>query len=51
MRLPREPNDHETDVLVSAAGLRRIADDETYWSPPQLTDRIAKSEGWTFGVL
>jgi hypothetical protein len=51
MRLPREPNDHETDVLVSAAGLRRSADDETYWSPPQLTDRIAKSEGWTFGVL
>jgi hypothetical protein len=51
MRLPREPSDHETDVLVSAAGLRRIADDDAYWDPPQLTARIARSEGWTFGVV
>ena len=50
-RLPYDPNDHETDVLISAAGLRRIADDELYWNPPQLTERIARTEGWTFGVL
>jgi hypothetical protein len=51
VRMPREPNDHETDVLISAAGLRATAGDPAYWNPPQLTDRIAQSEGWTFGVL
>jgi hypothetical protein len=51
MHLPREPSDHETDVLVSAAGLRRIADDPAYWSPPRLTTHVAVSEGWTFGVV
>ena len=50
-RLPYDPNDHETDVLISAAGLRRIAEDELYWRPQQLTERIARTEGWTFGVL
>lgn len=49
-RLPREPNDHETDVLIAAAGLRRIADDRSYWSPPGLTPELARTEGWTFGV-
>jgi hypothetical protein len=38
-------------VLIAAAGLRAIANDETYWRPRQLTDAIARSEGWTFGVL
>ena len=51
LTMPREPNDHETDVLVSAAGLRRIADDPLYWSPAALTPQLARSEGWTFGVL
>jgi hypothetical protein len=45
------PNDHETDVLIAAAGLRAIAADPRYWHPPQLTSEIARSEGWTFGVL
>jgi hypothetical protein len=49
--LEHEPNDHETDVLISAAGLRAIANDARYWNPPQLDARIASTEGWTFGVL
>jgi hypothetical protein len=49
-RLAAEPSDHETDVLISAAGLRAIADDPLYWSPPALTPELARTEGWTFGV-
>jgi hypothetical protein len=48
--LAHEPSDHETDVLIAAAGLRAIADDEAYWHPAGLTPRIAHTEGWTFGV-
>ncbi|MEA2999214.1 MAG: hypothetical protein QOK17_1047 [Sphingomonadales bacterium] len=50
-RLAREPSDHETDVLIAAAGLRAIAGDPRYWSPRQLTPELARTEGWTFGVL
>lgn len=50
-RLDRDPNDHESDVLIAAAGLRAIAGDERYWHPPALTPEIARTEGWTFGVL
>ncbi|MGQ0558458.1 MAG: hypothetical protein ACT4OE_02565 [Sphingosinicella sp.] len=49
-RLQREPNDHESDVLIAAAGLRAIAGDERYWQPAGLTPALARSEGWTFGV-
>jgi hypothetical protein len=49
-RLRREPTDHETDVLIAAAGLRAIAGDPAYWSPAGLTPALAGSEGWTFGV-
>jgi hypothetical protein len=50
-RLAADPNDHETDVLIAAAGLRAIAADPLYWHPPQLTAELARTEGWTFGVL
>ena len=49
--LDREPNDHETDVLIAAAGLRAIAHDARYWSPPGLTADIARTEGWTLGII
>ncbi|WP_129793871.1 hypothetical protein [Sphingosinicella sp. CPCC 101087] len=49
--LDRDPNDHETDVLIAAAGLRRIADKEHYWNPSLLTPTLARTEGWTFGVV
>lgn len=45
-----DPNDHETDVLIAAAGLRAIAGDPAYWTPAGLTPYIARTEGWTFGV-
>lgn len=48
--LDRDPNDHETDVLIAAAGLRALAPRGEYWNPPGLTPVLARSEGWTFGV-
>jgi len=48
--LASDPNDHETDVLIAAAGLRHIAEDPNYWNPAALTPALARSEGWTFGI-
>jgi len=48
--LTHEPNDHETDVLIAAAGLRAIAPDSRFWRPTGLTPVLARTEGWTFGV-
>jgi hypothetical protein len=46
------PNDHQTDALVTAAGMRALATTEPQaFDPDGLTPQIAKSEGWTFGVL
>ena len=49
-RLEHDPNDHETDVLIAAAGLRAIAGIPAYWSPQALTPELARTEGWTFGI-
>ena len=50
--MPIRPcTDHETDVLVAAAGLRRLADHKKFWAPPALTPQLARTEGWTFGVI
>lgn len=49
-RLEREPSDHETDVLIAAAGMRAIHGDRSYWRPAALTPELARTEGWTFGV-
>jgi len=52
VRLRFEPNDHQTDALVTAAGMRQLATDEPRaFAPEGLTPHIARSEGWTFGVL
>jgi hypothetical protein len=51
-RLGFEPNDHQTDALVTAAGMRQLALTEPQaFDPAGLTPRIAAAEGWTFGVL
>jgi hypothetical protein len=51
-RLRFEPNDHQTDALVTAAGMRRLARTEPRaFDPEGLTPHIAQTEGWTFGVL
>ena len=51
-RLRFEPNDHQTDALVTAAGMRELARTEPRaFSPQGLTPEIARTEGWTFGIL
>jgi hypothetical protein len=51
-RLRFEPNDHQTDALVTAAGMRALAMTEPRaFGPEGLTQEIARTEGWTFGVL
>ena len=51
-RLRFEPDDHQTDALVTAAGMRQLAISEPRaFDPEGLTPEIAQSEGWTFGVL
>jgi hypothetical protein len=51
-RLRFEPNDHQTDALVTAAGIRQLATTEPRaFDPEGLTPEIARTEGWTFGVL
>lgn len=51
VQLDREPTDHESDALVTAAGMRMLARRPEYFAPPGLTPEIARTEGWTFGVL
>jgi hypothetical protein len=52
VRLGFQPNDHQTDALVTAAGMRTLAREEPgAFAPDGLTERIAETEGWTFGVL
>lgn len=43
-------DDHATDALMAAAWLRAVAHDPAYWTPARLTDELARTEGWTFGV-
>ena len=51
-RLRFEPNDHQTDALVTAAGMRALVREEpSAFHPDGLTADIARTEGWTFGVL
>ncbi len=51
-RLRFEPNDHQTDALVTSAGMRALARSEPRaFAPMGLTPAIARTEGWTFGVL
>jgi hypothetical protein len=51
-RLRFDPNDHQTDALVTAAGMRALAAAEPgAFAPEGLTAELARSEGWTFGIL
>ncbi len=42
--------DHATDAILTAAWLRKVANDPALWNPEGLSD-VAQTEGWTFGVL
>ncbi|MET1111589.1 MAG: hypothetical protein ABWX67_08710 [Allosphingosinicella sp.] len=51
-RLRFEPSDHQTDALVTAAGMRALAASEPgAFAPEGLTPELARTEGWTFGIL
>ncbi|HET9640966.1 MAG TPA: hypothetical protein VFP12_17370 [Allosphingosinicella sp.] len=51
-RLRFEPNDHQTDALVTAAGMRALAATEpSAFAPEGLTPDLARTEGWTFGIV
>ena len=49
-RLAHEPSDHESDALVTAAGMRAHLGHPDAFAPAALTPAIARAEGWTFGV-
>lgn len=49
-RLVGALDDHSADALLTAAWLRRHADDHALWHPAELTEQIARTEGWTFGA-
>ena len=48
--LDHVPSDHQTDALVTAAGMRAHLRHPQAFAPAGLTPRIAATEGWTFGV-
>ena len=50
-RLAGPVSDHASDALLTAAWLRAIASGTAPWDPAPLTDTIAKTEGWTFGII
>ena len=43
--------DHATDALITAAWLRKVAENPQLWAPNALNIEIAATEGWTFGVI
>lgn len=45
------PDDHGADAILTAAWLRRAAPKPSLWTPPALTEKIAATEGWTFGII
>jgi hypothetical protein len=50
-RLRFEPNDHQTDALVTAAGMRAHLANPSAFAPHGLTPELARTEGWTFGIV
>ena len=48
--LDHVPSDHETDALITAAGMRAHLRHPDAFAPAGLTPEIARTEGWTFGV-
>ncbi len=44
------PTDHQTDALITAAGMRAHLAHPRAFAPVGLTREIARTEGWTFGV-
>jgi len=51
VRLRATPSDHQTDALVTAAGMLAHLANPRAFDPPGLTPEIARTEGWTFGIV
>ncbi len=51
VKLRKTPTDHQTDALVTAAGMLAHLADPRAFDPPGLTPEIARTEGWTFGII
>lgn len=50
MLATRELTDHETDALVTAAGMLQALNDPRAFEPDGVEQAVLQSEGWTFGV-
>lgn len=48
--LPRY-SDHQTDAILTAAWLRHAHACPQLWTPRERLPEVARTEGWTFGVL
>lgn len=52
---PHEPlaryDDHSTDAILTTAWLRSASQEAALWHPEKLNAEIARTEGWTFGVI
>jgi len=44
-------DDHSSDALLTSAWLRAVARRPELWAPPKLSPEIARTEGWTFGIV
>jgi len=44
-------DDHSADALLTSAWLRAVAHRPEIWAPAKLTPDIARTEGWTFGIV
>ncbi len=51
VKLRTTPTDHQTDALVTAAGMLAHLANPLAFDPPDLTPEIAQTEGWTFGIV
>jgi len=43
-------SDHDTDALISAAGLRSISSNPRVWTRPDIASQQVRREGWIFGI-
>jgi hypothetical protein len=50
-QIPDRLDDHSSDALLTAAWLSRAAGAEGHWRPAAMSPHIARTEGWTFGVI
>jgi len=49
--MPATITDHAADALITAAWLRNHAHHAPLWQPSGMNEKIAQTEGWTFGAF